>query len=206
MADFTFTAERRTDFGKGAARRVRRSGRIPAVIYGHGEAPIHISLPEHETSLALKHANALFEVAVEGESHLAVVKDVQKDALGDITEHVDLLEVVKGEKINVEVPIHIVGELLPGLIHLVDLQTLAINADATNLPDHIEVSIDGLEDGAQIHAGDIALPEGSELDTEADALVVSVTHPEEEVEEAPAEPSELDVATEDADAAAASDE
>ena len=183
MSEIKLAAEARTEFGKGAARRVRRANKIPAVLYGHGSDPLHVTLPGHETMMALKHSNALFSIELEGKAQLAIAKDVQRDPVRNVIEHVDLLIVTKGEKVSVEVPVHVVGESAPGTIHLVDLQTLAIEAEATHLPESIEVSIEGLEAGSQILAGDVKLPQGTTLTADAELLVVSVTEPQAEATE-----------------------
>lgn len=178
MSDkLTLAAEPRTEFGKGFARRARAAGKIPAVLYGHGTDPVHVFLPGHQTTLALKHANALLTIELGKESQLAIPKDVQRDPVKRIIEHVDLLIVKKGEKITVDVAVHIVGESYPGTIHVLENTTLQINAEATHLPDAIEVSIEGLEDGAKIVAGDIALPKGSELIGDPELLVVAISTP-----------------------------
>jgi len=170
-------AEPRTEFGKGFARRARAEGKIPAVIYGHGTEPVHVTLPAHSTGLALKHSNALFTIQIGNETEMVIAKDVQRDPVRRIIEHIDLLLVKKGEKITVDVAIHITGESYPGTIHVQEHSTLQILALATNLPESIEVSVEGLVDGDKITAGEIALPTGSELVTDADALVVAISVP-----------------------------
>ncbi len=177
MSDFKLVAETRTDFGKGAARRTRRAGLIPAVLYGHGTDPLHVSLPGHQTFLALKHANALFEIEVEGTTHLAIVRDVQRDVVRQIIEHVDLLLVKKGEKVEVEVQVVVTGDSAPGTIHVTETQTLLLEALATNLPESITVDVSGLEAGAQIAAGDIELPEGATLIGAPEQVIVLVSQP-----------------------------
>lgn len=177
MAETVLTATARSEFGKGAARRLRRADQIPAVLYGHGSDPLHVSLPGHETMLALKQTNALFEVALDGKKILAVAKDVQIEPVRQIIEHIDLLIVKRGEKIQVDVPVHIVGESAPGTIHVVETQQLQLEAEATNLPSHVEISIEGLEEGAVIHAGDVTLPAGATLITEAEHVVLTVSVP-----------------------------
>lgn len=177
MADIKLTATRRNDFGKGAARRTRREGNIPAVLYGHGGEPQHLSLPGHQTMLALKHSNALFAIEVDGTEQLAIVRDVQRDPVRQIIEHVDLLLVIKGEKVNVDVYVHVVGQSAPGTMHVLEAQMISIEAEATNLPESVEVDITGLEAGTVITAKDITLPEGSTLLTDPDADVVLVSEP-----------------------------
>lgn len=187
-------ATARTEFGKGAARRTRRAGLVPAVLYGHGAEPIHVSLPGHDTFMALKVTNVLLEIELDGKVHLTIAKDIQRDPIRDSVEHVDLQVVRKGEKVTVDVPVHVVGESAPGTIHLVDLQQLSLEAEATHLPEFVEVSVEGLEAGASIHAGDITLPQGSSLIGDPEALVVAISVPqssesteESEGAEAPAE-------------------
>ncbi len=180
MSEIKLVAEARTEFGKGAARRIRRADKIPAVLYGHGTDPLHVTLPGHQTMLALKHSNTLFSIELEGKAQLAITKDVQRDPVRNVIEHVDLLLVKKGEKVAVDVPVVVSGESAPGTIHLVELQTLAVEAEATHLPESIEVSIEGLEAGAQILAGDVVLPQGTTLTADADLLVVAVTEPQAE--------------------------
>jgi large subunit ribosomal protein L25 len=178
VSEVKLVATTRTDFGKGAARRTRRAGRIPAVLYGHGSDPLHVSLPGHETFLALKQANALFAIEVDGKTTLAITKDVQREPVKNVIEHVDLLIVMQGEKVHVDVPVIVVGESYPGTIHIVEIQTLALEAEATNLPQHIEVSIEGLVAGDLITAGAITLPAGASLIEEADAVVLTISAPQ----------------------------
>ena len=177
MSDIKLVAEARTEFGKGAARRTRRNNQIPAVLYGHGTDPVHVALPAHQTTLALKHSNALFTIALDGTEVRALAKDVQRDPVKDVVEHIDLLIVKKGEKVDVDVPVHVIGEAAPGTIHIVEQLTLSIQALATNLPEVISVDITGLTAGTVVFAGDIALPEGSVLVTEPTADVVLITEP-----------------------------
>lgn len=178
MSEVKLVATTRTDFGKGAARRTRRAGRIPAVLYGHGSDPLHVSLPGHETFLALKQANALFAIEIDGKTTLAITKDVQREPVKNVIEHVDLLIVTKGEKVDVEIPVVVVGESYPGTIHIVELQKLELEAEATNLPRHVEVSIEGLVAGDLITAGAIALPAGATLITDPEAVVLTISAPQ----------------------------
>ena len=178
MSEVKLVATTRTDFGKGAARRTRRAGRIPAVLYGHGSDPLHVSLPGHETFLALKQANALFAIEIDGNTTLAITKDVQREPVKNVIEHVDLLIVTKGEKVDVEIPVVVVGESYPGTIHIVELQTLELEAEATNLPRRVEVSIEGLVAGDLITAGAIALPAGATLITDPEAVVLTISAPQ----------------------------
>jgi large subunit ribosomal protein L25 len=178
VSEVKLVATTRTDFGKGAARRTRRAGLIPAVLYGHGSDPLHVSLPGHETFLALKQANALFAIEIDGTTTLAITKDVQREPVKNVIEHVDLLIVTKGEKVDVEIPVVVVGESYPGTIHIVELQTLALEAEATNLPKHVEVSIGGLVAGDLITAGAITLPAGATLITDPEAVVLTISAPQ----------------------------
>ena len=182
MAETKLVATTRTEFGKGAARRLRRANLIPAVLYGHGADPVHVALPGHEVMMAVKHSNALFEIEIDGTSTLAIAKDVQVEPVRNVIEHLDLLIVRRGEKVTVEIPVHVVGESAPGTIHVVETQHLQLEAEATHLPDRVEVSIEGLEEGAILHAGDIALPQGSTLLTDPEHVVVTITVPRAEAE------------------------
>ncbi|MGC5628609.1 50S ribosomal protein L25/general stress protein Ctc [Georgenia sp. Z1344] len=179
MADKTvITANVRTEFGKGAARRTRREGRIPVVLYGHGTDPQHLSLPAHETFLALRgNANALLTLDIEGTEQLALTKDVQVDAVKRTIEHVDLLLVRKGEKVEVDITVHTVGESAPGTIHTVESQTVTVTADATAIPEYVEVDIEGLEEGSVVRVADLPALPGSEYVTDPETSVVLVTVP-----------------------------
>ncbi|WP_159797162.1 50S ribosomal protein L25/general stress protein Ctc [Puerhibacterium puerhi] len=177
MAEIKLVAEARTQFGKGAARRIRREDKIPAVLYGHGTQPVHITLPGHESMLALRHSNALFAIELEGESHLAIAKDVQRDPIRGFIEHIDLLAVKQGEKVAVDVTVNVVGESAPGTIHLVEAQTLSLEAEATHLPESVDVDITGLEAGATVTAGDVKLPQGATLVVDPEHIVVTIAEP-----------------------------
>ena len=181
MSDIKLVAEARTEFGKGAARRTRRNNQIPAVLYGHGTDPVHVALPGHSTMLALKQANALFSIELDGKDVLALAKDIQRDPVKDVIEHIDLLIVKKGEKVEVEVNVHVVGESAPGTIHVVESQTLLLEAEATHLPTSVEVSIEGLEAGHLVRAGEITLPKGSVFNGDPELTVVAITEPRAEV-------------------------
>jgi large subunit ribosomal protein L25 len=170
-------AEVRDQFGKGFARRIRAAGRIPAVIYGHGTDPQHVSLPGHEVSLILRKANQVLELDIAGTTQLALVKDVQKDPVHQVIEHLDLVVVRKGEKVTVDVPVHVEGESAAGTIAALDATTLSIEAEATHIPERITVDIEGAEEGTQIFAKDLSLPEGSTLVSDPETLVVNVTVP-----------------------------
>ena len=202
MSEIKLVATARTEFGKGAARRLRRAHQIPAVLYGHGSDPLHVALPGHDTMLAVKQANALFSIELDGKSQLAIVKDIQRDVVKNVIEHVDLLIVKKGEKVSVEVPVHVVGESAPGTIHLVETQSLALEAEATHLPQNVEVSIEGLEAGASITAGEVELPKGATLVTDAEAVVVNVTVPQVSADDVAADAAADELAAEQSAASA----
>ncbi|MDQ6739268.1 MAG: 50S ribosomal protein L25/general stress protein Ctc [Actinomycetota bacterium] len=170
----------RTEFGKGSARRARRANQIPAVIYGHGAAPIHIALPERQTTRAVRGANALLTLDIQGDVHLALVKDIQRDPLLQIIEHIDLLTVRKGEKVIVDVPVVLIGEVAPGAVTNQEEVTISLEAEATNLPKHVEVDIAGREVGAHIYAADLVLPAGSVLLADPELLIVNISEPEEQ--------------------------
>ncbi|MBN8425720.1 50S ribosomal protein L25/general stress protein Ctc [Microbacterium esteraromaticum] len=173
----------RTNFGKGFARRLRAEGKIPAVIYGHGTDPVHVALPGHQVSLIIRRANALLDLDIEGTSQLVLVKDVQKDPVRQIIEHIDLLVVSKGEKVTVEVPVVLTGESFSGTIVTQDVTTIKLEVEATHIPEHVEVSVEGLEEGAHITAGDVTLPKGAALLDDADLLLVAVSVPAAEIAE-----------------------
>ncbi|MCC3269636.1 50S ribosomal protein L25/general stress protein Ctc [Arthrobacter gengyunqii] len=166
----------RTEFGKGAARKARVANMIPAVIYGHGEDVMHILLPAKATTLAVRTANALLEIDVDGESHLALAKDIQRDPIKQIIEHIDLLTVRKGEKVEVEVNVHVDGELAPGTdVYNQEANTVLVSADATNLPETIVVSIEGRVAGEHIYAKDLELPAGVELLLDPETMIINIS-------------------------------
>jgi large subunit ribosomal protein L25 len=175
--DTTVHAELRENFGKGFARRLRAAGKIPAVIYGHGASPVHVALPGHQVSLLLRRANAVLELDVNGKGQLTLVKDVQKDPVHQIIEHIDLLVVRKGEKIQIDIPIVLVGEPVSGTIANLDNATVLVESEATHIPESIEVDIEGLDDGAHITAADLPLPSGTTLIAEPDLLIVAISVP-----------------------------
>ena len=175
MSEVKLAAATRTEFGKGAARRVRRDNRVPGVLYGHGTDPVHITLPGHELLLALRTPNVLIALDIEGKNELAIPKAVQRDPLKGFIEHVDLLLVKRGEKVTVEIPVHTEGELAPGAFLLEHvLNALPVEAEATHIPESVTVSIEGLEAGAAILAKDIALPKGTTLAVEDDTVVLQI--------------------------------
>ena len=175
MTDVTLTAQSRNEFGKGAARRIRREQKVPAVLYGHGSDPLHVTLPGHALMLALKNANALLSIELDGKSQLALPKQVQRNPIRGDIEHADLILVRRGEKVTVDVPVHLTGEAARDALVVLENATIAIVAEATHLPEAVEVSVEGLEAGSQILARDLQLPEGSALQVDPDALVVNVT-------------------------------
>ncbi|MFY0514719.1 50S ribosomal protein L25/general stress protein Ctc [Streptomyces anulatus] len=175
MAEIKLATEVRTEFGKGAARRVRRANRVPAVVYGHGAEPVHVTLPGHELQLALRTANVLIGLEIDGKDALVIPKAVQRHPLRSTIEHVDLLTVKRGEKVEVEIAVHAEGDLAPGanLLEFV-LNTLLVEAEATHIPESVTVSVAGLDAGDSIQAKDIALPKGSVLAGDEDAIVIQV--------------------------------
>jgi len=177
VPEVKLTAELRTEFGKGAARRIRRAHKVPAVLYGHGTAPIHISLPGHETLLALRTANALLSIEVNGSSQLALPKQVQRDPLKHTIEHVDLVIVRRGEKVTVDVRVHVEGEAAPDTLIVVDHNSVPVEAEATHIPQQIVVSVEDLPPGTQILARDLQLPAGSSVvDLDPETLIVNITN------------------------------
>lgn len=207
MSETKLVAELRTDFGKGAARKIRRDHKIPAVMYGHGAKPVHITLPGHDTMLALKTANALLAIEVDGRTELALAKDVQRDAIKPVIEHVDLVIVRRGEKVSVDVPVHVEGEAAADTVVTVDHQTVQLAVEATSIPESVIVSVEGLEAGTHVTAGEIALPEGAELLTAPDVLVVNVTQQiSQEALEAELAEAEAEVGIEHEEPAAAAED
>lgn len=169
--------ERRTEFGKGAARSIRRNSQIPAVVYGGGEETIHIVMPGHQTMLATKVDNALLTMEFEGVEKLALVKDVQRDPIRPEIKHIDLVRVKRGEKVVVDVTVVTVDEAAPETLVNIEAQTLSIEVEATNIPELIEISVEGLEAGTQILASDVKLPAGATLNTDPETLVVNIVEP-----------------------------
>ena len=175
MSEIKIVATLRENFGKGAARKLRATHQTPAVIYGHGHATRHISLPAHEIALALRHKNALLELSIEGKTELVLVKMASKDPVTQIIEHVDLVEVIKGEKVHVVVPVHLVGEPMSGTVVDLEHKTVKLEAEATHVPEFVELRI-SKEAAAGHHylAGELVLPQGVTLDISAGELVASV--------------------------------
>lgn len=195
MSEVKISAEPRTEFGKGGARRTRRAGKVPAVLYGHGEKPVHIALPAREFAAAIRHGglNQVFAIdVVGGTTTLALAKAIQRDPIKDTFEHVDLLIVKRGEKVTVDVPVQLTGEAARGTLVVTESNTLSITAEALHLPDHLEASIEGLEAGSRITAADITLPRGSELaaDPELTIAMITVAPSAEELEGETAEAAE----------------
>ena len=178
MSESHIEAEPRTEFGKGAARRIRRDAKVPAVLYGHGGDPVHITLPGHATMLALKHGgvNALLTIKVQGKEQLALPKQIQRDPIKGFLEHLDLIIVRKGEKVTVEIPVHLFGEADPDALIVTETSTISVEAEATNIPEYVEVSIEGLTVGDSVLAKDLKVPSGSTVLLDDDALIVNVTH------------------------------
>ncbi|MDR0848261.1 MAG: 50S ribosomal protein L25/general stress protein Ctc [Propionibacteriaceae bacterium] len=179
MAEITIEAVKREEFGKGASRRLRRENLIPAVLYGHGTESVHLALPAHATALALRTANALLNIEVQGDKpQLALPKAIQRDPVRDTIKHVDLIIVRRGEKVHVEVPLLIVGELKSEGVLIVDKSTLTLEAEATNIPAHIEISVDAFEVGDEVRGRDLPLPEGSVYLGDPDDVILSVQTPQ----------------------------
>ncbi|MCW2789077.1 MAG: ribosomal protein [Aeromicrobium sp.] len=175
MAEIKIAAESRTEFGKGAARRIRRDNKVPAVLYGHGTDPVHVALPGHQLMLALKNSNALLTIDLGSDQHLVSPKQVQRDPLKGFIEHADLLIVRKGEKVVVDVRINVIGDAISGNLVILENASVSVEAEATHIPESFEVSIEGLDAGAQILAKDIELPKGASLAVDEDLLIVNVT-------------------------------
>jgi large subunit ribosomal protein L25 len=176
VSEVRLTAEVRTEFGKGGARRTRRSGKIPAVIYGHGADPRHVSLPAREFAQAIRHGggNVLLTLTLDGKDELTIPKSVQRHPIRGDFEHVDLIAVRRGERVTIDVPLHVTGDIAPGAMLGQEHTTVQVEAEATHLPTEIEVSVEGLEAGAHVTAGDLNLPSGVTLVTDAETLLLNV--------------------------------
>lgn len=173
MSEVRIPAEPRTEFGKGGARRTRRAGKVPAVLYGHGQQPRHLSLPIREITNALRYdANALLELQLDGGAELALAKDVQRDPLKQTIDHIDLIAVRRGEKVQVEVAVNVVGESPADTLVQLEANTVSVEADATNIPTEVQVDVSELAVGQSITAGDLQLPEGVSLAVDADAAII----------------------------------
>jgi large subunit ribosomal protein L25 len=170
-------AELRESFGKGAARKIRAAGKIPAVIYGHGSEPLHITLPAHQVGLLLRKANAVLDLDVAGKAQLALVKDVQQDPVSQIIEHLDLILIRSGEKVIVEVPVHVEGEPFSGSIAVLEVNTIRLEAEATHLPERVVIDVTDAPEGTQYPAKDFDLPAGSSLAEDEDLLILNVLVP-----------------------------
>lgn len=181
-------AEARTEFGKGVARRLRREWKVPGVIYGSHQEPVHFAVPLLDIQSLVRNngVNAVLELEIDGEQYLTMVKHVDQNVLTFDIDHVDLLAIKRGEKVEVEVPVTLTGEPAPGTMHIQDADVLLVEADVLNIPEEIEVSIEGLEDGAVVTAADLTMPEDTTLVAEEDTVIVSISLPEvdEELEEA----------------------
>lgn len=186
--EIQIAAEPRNEFGKGASRRIRRAGKVPAVLYGHGTDPVHVTLPAHETLLALRTANALLSLDLGGKQQLALPKQVQRDPIRGTLDHVDLIIVRRGEKVTVEIPLHVVGELAAtDLVLNMDQQSLALEVEATHIPERIEIDIAGLGAGDRITVADLTLPEGASYhgaEAADENVILTIAVPKAEAEEA----------------------
>jgi large subunit ribosomal protein L25 len=175
VPEVRIVAEPRTEFGKGPARRMRSAGRVPAILYGHGTETRHVTLPGHELLMALKTPNVLIQVeGLSGSSQLTLPKAVQRDPIRGDIEHVDLILVRRGEKVTVEIPVQVTGEVDPGGLLDQQMVRLAVEAEATQIPQGVTVDVEGMEIGASVHAGDLDLPSGVTLAAEPEALVLHV--------------------------------
>ncbi len=205
MSEVKLSAQPRNEFGKGAARRLRREHQVPAVLYGHGAEPVHVALPGHATMLALKNVNALLTIDINGDTQLALPKDVQRHPIRRTIEHVDLIVVRRGEKVTVDIPLHVVGEPGPGGLLQVELNTLSIEVEATAIPQSIEFDIDGAAIGTQLHASQIPLPQGATLVTDGETIAVIVSDVERSVDTEDAEAEAAAAASQSTAAAAAAE-
>jgi large subunit ribosomal protein L25 len=174
MSENKLVGEFRTTFGKGSARKARAAGKTPAVIYGHGSEPRHITLPAHEIALVLRHKNAIIELDLNGKLETVLVKSASKDVVTQVIEHVDLVEIIKGERVHVEVPVHIVGESMSGTVIDLEHKTVKLEVDATTIPEYVEVVFNKEGAGFHVLAKDIKLPVGTVLDLADDELIASV--------------------------------
>ncbi|MBT4909213.1 MAG: 50S ribosomal protein L25/general stress protein Ctc [Microbacteriaceae bacterium] len=194
MAENHVDADIRTSFGKGAARKLRAAGKIPAVVYGHGAEPLHVAIPAHETTLIARRANALIDLKMTDSQQLVLIKDIQRDPVRQIIEHVDLVIVRKGEKVTVDIAVHIEGDPVSGTMVQLEHNTISVEAEATHIPESVTVNVDGFAEGTQVRASDIALPDGSTLVSVAEMLILTVQQPPKAEEAAPAASEEGDAA------------
>ena len=171
---FALKGEERASFGKGAARKLRALGNVPAVIYGHGEDPRHVMVNAHELSLLVRHKNVLIDLEVNGKKELVLVKDVQKDYVRQVIEHVDLVIVKKGETVAVNIPVVMIGHPFPGTVAMLEHQTIQVEAEATHIPEHLEVDVTGMLEHTHISAKDVVLPAGVKLLLDPEALIVAI--------------------------------
>ena len=183
MAEISINGVRRTEFGKGASRRARRDGLVPAVIYGHGEKPQHITLPARELGVALKQSNVLLDISIDGKTELTLPKAIVRHPLKQILEHVDLVLVRRGEKVVVSVPVHAIGEHdRDGILEHVH-NSIEVRVEATAIPSFLEVDIDGMHSGESRYASDVKLPVGVELESDPKTIVVHLSEKSTAVEE-----------------------
>ena len=202
MVDNHVAVDIRTSFGKGAARKLRAAGKIPAVVYGHGTDPLHVALPAHETTLIARRANALIELKMTEGEQLVLIKDIQRDPVRQIIEHLDLVIVRKGEKVTVDISVHVEGEPYSGTMVQLEHSAVSVEAEATHIPEYVTVNVDGLEEGAQIRAGELVLPDGATLVSDADMLVLSIQQPPKIVEPEPGATAEGEAGGEGAEGSA----
>ena len=172
--DNKVVAELRENFGKGFARRLRAAGKIPAVIYGHGTDPKHVALPGHQVGLLIRRANAVLDLDIAGTKELVLVKDVQRDPVLQIIEHIDLIVIKKGERVHVDVPVHVIGESAPGTIANLDAVSISLEVEATHIPESVTIDIAGLEEGAHITAQNVTLPKGASLVSDPEMLIIAI--------------------------------
>ena len=194
MAENHVDADIRTSFGKGAARKLRAAGKIPAVVYGHGAEPLHVAIPAHETTLIARRANALIDLKMTDSQQLVLIKDIQRDPVRQIIEHVDLVIVRKGEKVTVDIAVHIEGDPVSGTMVQLEHNTISVEAEATHIPESVTVNVEGFTEGTQVRASDIALPDGSTLVSAPEMLILTVQQPPKAEEAAPAASEEDDAA------------
>ena len=194
MAENHVDADIRTSFGKGAARKLRAAGKIPAVVYGHGAEPLHVAIPAHETTLIARRANALIDLKMTDSQQLVLIKDIQRDPVRQIIEHVDLVIVRKGEKVTVDIAVHIEGDPVSGTMVQLEHNTISVEAEATHIPESVTVNVEGFAEGTQVRASEIALPDGSTLVSAAEMLILTVQQPPKAEEAAPAASEEGDAA------------